>query len=173
VPRNGFNLLVADLTRPGAAGATRPMAHWLSNRPHLQQRSLGLGVHGLSNAALDTPWPKTVKLKQRLHDLLSAAVDLHSLRAGGWAALADPEPAPDDQLPPTGLTPLRERQLSPVFIRIVGDDPALAAYGTRCATLVAVQQDGSRRSVHAFERSFGPAGDVTGEVRYDWALPPA
>ena len=169
VARNGFNLLVADLADPGAAG--REMARWLSNRPHLQQRGLGLGVHGVSNAALDTPWPKLVRLKQRLHDLLGPSCDLHTLQAGAFAALADPQAAPDAQLPATGLPLLRERQLSSAFIRIVGDDPTLAVYGTRCATLVVVQQDGPCRSVHAVERSFGPAGEVTGEVRYDWVLP--
>lgn len=171
VARNGFNLLVADLTARGAAGAGRDVARWLSNRPHLQQRGLGPGVHGVSNAALDTPWPKLVRLKQRLHDLMASACDLHSLQAGGFAALADPQAAPDAQLPATGLPLLREQQLSSAFIRIVGDEPGLAVYGTRCASLVAVQQDGPRRSVLAVERSFGPAGNVTGEVRYDWVLP--
>ena len=115
-------------------------------------------------------WPKLVRLKQRLHDLLGPSCDLHTLQAGAFAALADPQAAPDAQLPATGLPLLRERQLSSAFIRIVGDDPTLAVYGTRCATLVVVQQDGPCRSVHAVERSFGPAGEVTGEVRYDWVL---
>jgi len=171
VARNGFNLLVADLADPGAAGTGRDWARWLSNRPQLQQRGLGPGVHGVSNAALDTPWPKLVRLKQRLHDLLDTPCDLQTLQAGGFAALADPQAAPDAQLPATGLPLRRERKLSSAFIRIVGDDPRLAIYGTRCATLVAVQQDGPCRNVHAVERSFGPAGEVMGEVRYDWVLP--
>lgn len=128
-------------------------------------------MHGVSNAALDTPWPKLVMLKQRLYDLLGAPSDLRTLQAGGFAALPDPKAARDTQLPTTGLPLMRERQLLSAFIRIVEDDPARVVYGTRCATLVAVQQDGPRRSVHAVERSFGPTGDVTGEIRYDWALP--
>jgi uncharacterized protein with NRDE domain len=175
VPRNGFNLLVADLAghrRAGVQGTDdRAPARWLSNRPQLQQCQLGPGVHGLSNAALDTPWPKLVRLKQRLHDMLAVAQDLPGLQAAGFAALADPQLAEDAQLPATGLPLLRERQLSPAFIRIVGDDPAVALYGTRCATLVAVQQQAGRRSVHVVERSFGPAGSVTGEARYEWDLP--
>ena len=193
VARNGFNLLVADLAgrlpvdAHGMAAAAAAPARWLSNRPQVQQRALGPGVHGVSNAALDTPWPKVRRLKQRLHDLLADVhdqlvdvhdqlVDVHDLQAlqsAGLAALADPHCAEDAELPATGLPLLRERQLSPAFIRIVGGDPALAVYGTRCATVVAVQQLGNRRSVHVVERSFGPAGTVTGEVRHDWDLPDA
>ncbi|MDQ2779349.1 MAG: NRDE family protein, partial [Pseudomonadota bacterium] len=57
VPRNGFNLLRADLR--SADGI------WVTNRP-FDQRRFGSGMHGLSNAALDTPWPKVRQLKQRL-----------------------------------------------------------------------------------------------------------
>jgi uncharacterized protein with NRDE domain len=45
-PRNGFNLLLADL-------GTRH-AVWATNRP-AQQRVLGADLYGVSNAALDTP----------------------------------------------------------------------------------------------------------------------
>jgi uncharacterized protein with NRDE domain len=171
VARNGFNLLVADLAKVGSADAASDSARWLSNRPQLQQRSLGPGVHGVSNAALDTPWPKLVQLKQRLQSMLGHASDLVALQAAGFNALADPQWADDADLPATGLPLLRERQLSPAFIRIVGDDPELAVYGTRCATLVVVQNIGGRRSVHVVERSFGPAGSVIGEVSWDWDLP--
>ena len=64
----GFNLVVGDL----ASGFWA----WVSNRdpaqPHEEQtdrlhhRRLAPGVYGLSNAALDTPWPKTLRLKQAL-----------------------------------------------------------------------------------------------------------
>lgn len=171
VARNGFNLLVADLDAPAAADATGVAARWLSNRPQLRHQGIGPGVHGLSNAALDTPWPKTVTLKQRLREALAAGPDLAGLQARGLAALADPDPAPDAQLPATGLPLLRERQLSPAFIRILGADPSKAVYGTRCTTVVVVQRDGAQRSVHALERSFGPAGDVTDERHHDWVLP--
>lgn len=52
-----FNLLAADFP----AGEF----FWTSNQhPHPQR--LTRGVHGLSNAALDTPWPKVERIKQRL-----------------------------------------------------------------------------------------------------------
>lgn len=169
--RNGFNLLVADLANIGSADESPGRARWLSNRPELQQRGLASGLHGVSNAALDTPWPKLVQLKQRLKGLLGDAHELAGLQSTGFAALADPQVAADADLPSTGLPLQRERQLSPAFIRVVGDNPDLAVYGTRCATLVAVQSRGSHRSVHVVERSFGPAGGVIGEVRFEWDLP--
>ncbi len=166
--RNGFNLLYTDLA------STAPV-HWLSNRPQWQQQAVGHGVHGVSNAALDTPWPKLQQLKQQLAQMLAGAQDLPQLQAAAWHALGDREAADDALLPDTGLPLLRERQLSPVFIRIAGDDPGRAVYGTRCSTLVVLAQaptpGGVRRSLHVAERSFGPDGAVSAEVRYDWALP--
>jgi uncharacterized protein with NRDE domain len=165
-PRNGFNLVVADLAA-SAPGAAR----WLSNRPQTRQRALQGGVHAVSNASIDTPWPKLLRLKQRLADLMASASDLHTLESGGFTALADPAVAPDAELPDTGLPLLRERQLSAAFIRVTADDPARAVYGTRCATLVVVEQENTQRRVLAIERSFGPAGDAVNEVRYGWSLP--
>lgn len=171
VARNGFNLLVADLQYVGSNSAASDQARWLSNRPQLQDRGLRSGVHGVSNAALNTPWPKLVRLKQRLQSMLGDGHDLPGLQASAFAALADPQVAADTELPATGLPLLRERQVSPAFIRIVGDDPAVAVYGTRCATLVVVQNQGKQRSVHVVERSFGASGGVVGEVRFEWNLP--
>ena len=45
-PRNGFNLLLADLRTRHAV--------WATDRP-AQQRVLGADLYGVSNAALDTP----------------------------------------------------------------------------------------------------------------------
>jgi uncharacterized protein with NRDE domain len=55
---NGFNLLVGDWTR-------RELA-WFSNRDPHTPLLLGPGVYGLSNALLDTPWPKVERKKADL-----------------------------------------------------------------------------------------------------------
>lgn len=127
---NGFNLITADL-RDGAW-------HWLSNRTASPQaQPLGTGVHGLSNAALDTPWPKTVGLKAALAQALSTAADTSDLTARLFSALADPAPAADADLPDTGVGLAREQLLSPRFVRMPDPaQPGLAAYGTRCATVL-------------------------------------
>lgn len=57
VPRNGFNFLAADLRSNSGLN--------FSNRPLPVKAVRTQGLHGLSNAGLDTPWPKLLWLKQR------------------------------------------------------------------------------------------------------------
>lgn len=152
--RNGFNLLVGDLA--GDAGL------WLNNRLQRQQR-LGPGMAGLSNAALDTPWPKLKRLKQRLQAAVSGADSVEQLAADTFDALADPTPAADADLPDTGVGLARERLLSPAFIRIPG--PGVGThYGTRCSTVLVVEQVGPRRVVRMFERRFDTDGATLGDT---------
>lgn len=172
VPRNGFNLFTADLVARSGAGLNK--GHWFSNRPQPVQLAVGAGVFGLSNAALDTPWPKVQTLKQRLTQALQDHDDERTLLDAAFAALADPLPAPDDQLPATGVPLERERQLSSAFIRIepqpkpadAGDRAAKPSalsgvYGTRCSTVVLVEQQAAGRQVLVVERSFDAAGTVS------------
>ena len=137
---NGFNLLAGTLDA----------AAWASNRAD-GVRLLGAGVHGVSNAALDTPWPKLVRTR--------AAVEAWAARGeddveGLFAVLADRRVAPDDELPHTGVTVEWERMLSAAFI-------AAPHYGTRCSTVLLLDRDGGARFI---ERSFDAAGACTGVV---------
>ncbi len=161
VPRNGFNFMAAELS--GAAAAL-----WFSNRPQPQQRALDAGVHGVSNAALDTPWPKLVALKQRLGDALASHADRAAVQQALFDALAQRRPAPDAELPATGIPLERERALSSAFIRIEGE---AGVYGTRCSTLVIVEA-GARggRHVHVLERRFATSGAVAGETALAFEL---
>ena len=158
-PCNGFNLVVADLRSDVCA--------WLTNRAP-QHRQLGAGLHGVSNAALDTPWPKLLQLKQRLAVALHESADATALTEAAFAALADRRHASDDALPATGVPLLRERQLSPAFIRIEAGDGAV--YGTRCSTLVIVEQQPTRRVVNMIERRFDTNGTVSGETTLTFEL---
>lgn len=150
---NGFNLIAADLQCN--------TWHWLSNRA-AEPVPLVNGIHALSNAALDTPWPKTLGLRQALAQALAAASGADDLADRLFAALADTSPAPDADLPDTGVGLVRERALSPRFIRI-GDpaQPSTALYGTRCSTVL-IREAGGR--THVIERSVAADGR---------ALPPA
>lgn len=116
------------------------------------------GVHGLSNHLLDTPWPKIVQGKRRLSALLEA--DETRLIAGLFEALADRTPAPDSELPDTGIGPGRERELSPAFI-------AGERYGTRASTVMLVGLDGA---VYFEERRFGPHGTSLGQTARRFAV---
>jgi uncharacterized protein with NRDE domain len=143
---NGFNLLAGD----------RDTACWGSNRadgPH----TLARGIHGLSNAALDTPWPKVTRSKTALAAWCATAdTDLDAV----FALLGDRAIAPDSALPATGIPLPRERQLSSPFI--VGDD-----YGTRCSTVIAITPAGQARFV---ERSFDAAARLVGERDHRFVL---
>ena len=160
VPRNGYNFLAADL-RSGNNGL------WFSNRPQPRQQVLPAGLHGVSNAALDTPWPKLLRLKQRVGDALPHAQDLPALCSAAFTALADVQPAPDAELPTTGVPLERERQLSPAFIRIEAE---AGVYGTRCSTLVVVERSAMGHTVHMTERRFSADGGVGGEAVFSFQL---
>ena len=110
------------------------------------------GVHGLSNARLDTPWPKVARGRERLEAALTGngTVDTEAL----FALLADRSTSPDEALPSTGVALSIERMLSAAFI-------VSPVYGTRSSTVVLIGQDGA---IDFEERSFSPAGEVTGVV---------
>ena len=115
-------------------------------------QAVSTGVHGLSNADFNTPWPKTHALMQRLQAWIDTG-DMPDFN-GLFDALADEQQAPDAQLPDTGLGLDRERLLSSAFIR--GE-----TYGTRASTVVAIAHDGRGVIV---ERCFGPFGCFEGET---------
>lgn len=102
------------------------------------------GVHALSNAELDTPWPKVSRLREGL-----AAGSLDDVSVFGL--LADRRSAPDGDLPDTGVGLALEKILSPAFI-------VSPTYGTRSSTLVRVHRD----KVDFTERSFDTEGREVG-----------
>jgi uncharacterized protein with NRDE domain len=137
---NGFNLLAGD-----AAAVT-----WISNRSTETERYTG-GIHGLSNALINTPWPKLSRTIARVQQWATVGdADTAPL----FAALADRAPVPDAQLPATGIAIERERLLSAPFI--VSD-----RYGTRCSTVFTIDRGGHAR-LH--ERSFDANGRATVDV---------
>lgn len=143
---NPFNLVAADFRRGDC--------YWASNEQASPLR-LERGLYGLSNAQLDTPWPKLVQLKARLRDALSIATSVDDLAALLFDALADRTQAPDEALPTTGIAPERERQLSSAFIATPD-----GSYGTRCSTLVITERVNKRSITHVLERSFNPGSKV-------------
>jgi uncharacterized protein with NRDE domain len=124
---NPFNLIAADFERGELfwTGTDHPAPH-----------ALKPGLHAVSNAALDTPWPKTVQLKRELALALERHGDADGLIDALLLSLADRTRAPDDALPGTGVPLEVERYLSSVFI----DMPH---YRTRCSTVV-VRERASR-----------------------------
>ena len=147
---NAFNLLDASGDR----------VEYLTNRPEALRTPLGHGIYGLSNGALDEPWPKTLALKSTLSDWLGAGED-------------DPAPlfailAGEDR-PALGLLSGERSDIAtepsdtPPFIR-------RAIYGTRCSSVVTVAADGTGRII---ERRFDATGTATGDTALDFRWPAA
>ena len=125
------------------------------NHPGYARHPVEPGLHAMSNGAFDAPWPKSNHATRALSDWLdspppgdAATSDVSPL----LAALVDDSPAPDTALPDTGVGLELERMLSPPFVRN-------ARYGTRCSSVVLVDDAGIR----FVERRFGPDGRATGE----------
>jgi len=118
---------------------------------------LANGIYALSNANLDTPWPKTEALSKALCDFSRSGAECVDPL---WTALADRRQAADDLLPTTGVALDIERSLSAAFI--VGE-----RYGTRASTIMTIDQKGRCQLV---ERRFGPNADAIGESQLSWRL---
>ncbi len=151
-----FNLLAYDGDTLGFATNLPDVPADGKDGRGFAMRPFAPGLHGISNGALDAPWPKTAMLMARLDDWLASATSVQPEPdlAPLFAALADTAVAPDAQLPDTGIGLERERFLSPAFIRH-------ETYGTRASTVVLIADD------HALivERRFGAEGVFEGETR--------
>jgi uncharacterized protein with NRDE domain len=144
---NGFNLIAADFSLGEC--------FWASNAVQHTTR-LERGLYGLSNAALDTPWPKVVAIKQQLQQALQEDHSVNDLANLLLAAMANPKPAHDNALPSTGVSREWEKLLSAAFMH----SPELK-YGTRSTTLVIAERVKKKLITHVFERTFSTADAST------------
>ena len=161
----GFNLVLGDLQSG--------QWHWWSNRQPGGVRSspqrLENGIYGLSNAALDTPWTKTVALKAALSKAL-ASPDQFALEEQLWKALSRQDRAAPGDLPTTGVAPDLELALSSARVAIVDRN-----YGTRCTSLIVLDavQEKAMPNIHYLEASFKeltyPSLAATGQNAVDYA----
>lgn len=130
---NGFNVLLSDLQQMGHYSNYERKANIL--KP---------GIYGLSNAFLDTPWPKIQLAKQKFRSAISNSFDHQEL----LEVMMDKRIAVDEELPDTGIPKEMERSLSAMCIRMEN-------YGTCCTTVMTVDRDGV---VNFTEKSY-PVGD--------------
>lgn len=128
---DGFNLLFWDGDRMSCtsniSGKTEHM---------------GSGIHGLSNALINTPWHKVEYGKTLFRKNLE--LDPEGMLEGLFNLLGDTSEG--NELPDTGLPKDLERKVSSIFIKT-------EFYGTRCSTVVLI---GKRGQVYFEERSFVP-----------------
>jgi uncharacterized protein with NRDE domain len=142
---SGFNLLMGD--RDGLC--------YYSNLGGAAMEVLP-GVHGLSNAFLDSPWPKVVRGKSALGKCISTP-DQFSGEVF-FDILKDVNRPADNDLPDTGIGLEWERILSPLFI----ESPT---YGTRSSAVIVIDHAGN---VTFAEKSWGPVN--RGAVRFDFTI---
>jgi uncharacterized protein with NRDE domain len=140
-----FNLVAAD-----------PMQALFVSSIDGVPRRLEPGIHAFSNGSREDEWPKMRRLRQAFSTLVSSRFVEESAMLD---LLHDTTQPLDAELPDTGVGPLLERMLAPIFI--VGD-----AYGTRASTLAYARDNGSCVIV---ERRFGANGAAVGETRIDTA----
>ncbi len=129
----GFNLVAADSS----------VVAYCSNRG-MEPQTLTAGLYGLSNHLLETPWPKLVRGKQRMLQILGddKQVDVQLL----FTLLGNQEIS-TEELPNTGVGEDLERLLSPAFV-------TSPDYGTRSSTAILVDRQDQALFI---ERSFRPA----------------
>lgn len=118
---NGFNLIV---------GNTESLFYLSNYKEGIVE--LTLGLHGLSNHLLDSPWPKVIEGKKTMTEILKQPFTKEDL----FKLLFNESIASDALLPDTGVGLERERALSAMFIKSPG-------YGTRCSTIVLADHQGN------------------------------
>ncbi|KAL9225707.1 hypothetical protein vseg_001600 [Gypsophila vaccaria] len=132
---NGFNLILADLP-------TKTMVY-VTNRPKgdtvIKIQDVEPGLHVLSNANLDSPWPKVERLRVKftkiLHRFGEGEIPLADVIN---RLMRDRKKADKSKLP--RICPVEwEFGLSPIFVKV---DTPLGYYGTRSTAAITVSTNG-------------------------------
>ena len=150
---NGFNLLVGDIES----------IEYISNRresDHVFAETLTEpGIYTLSNHLLNTPWPKTVSLRETFTKTLvqNETVDLRDY----IELLQSTETYDHERLPNTGIPSELEQKLSPIFI--VGNE-----YGTRSST--AMKFNKREHSIQILEVQYDSDGAANQKTRFNFAV---
>lgn len=140
---NGFNLV---------AGTPDSLFYYSNTQNEVVP--IGTGIHGLSNAFLDTPWTKVTDGKAKLRDAIrNDALDTETL----FTILRDSALANEEDLPETGVPRDLEKLLSAKFINTPN-------YGTVCSTVILVDRNG--RCLFE-EKTFDADGNEVGKVGFE------
>ncbi|MDX1640928.1 MAG: NRDE family protein [Balneolaceae bacterium] len=144
---NGFNLI---------AGFFDDL-YYISNKKEGVYK-IKPGIHAISNAFLNTPWPKTEQASELFKNILDEEEpeEEHLFRM-----LQNDERYPIEELPDTGLPKETEKAVSSIFIKTDN-------YGTRSSTVVTFDD---KRNVHFAERSYKAGSKNTDKtVRFDFKI---
>ncbi|EEF52871.1 Ser/Thr-rich protein T10 in DGCR region, putative [Ricinus communis] len=132
---NGFNLILADISSKSMV--------YISNRPKGEPvvvQEVSPGIHVLSNAKLDSPWPKVQRLKLNFKEQLDTYGGEDEIPVEGMLEklMRDTVRAEKSGLP--GICSLDwEHNLSSIFVEV---HTPLGCYGTRSTTALTVRANG-------------------------------
>jgi uncharacterized protein with NRDE domain len=132
---NGYNIILGRFDDP-----------WYYSNQSNRIYQLGTGSYGLSNALLDTKWPKLTEGKELFDKILE---ENEFENEALFDMMLDRNLAADELLPETGIGYEKEKQLSSRFILMEG-------YGTRNTTIVKIDANG-KGAIH--ERIFDRSGN--------------
>lgn len=142
---NGFNVLTGNFQQ---------LMHYSNYEGKLNV--ISPGIHGLSNALLDTGWPKVERAKSRLAELTGRAFSHEEL----LEMMGDTAVAEDAVLPETGVPRELEKALSAMCIRT-------EKYGTCCSTVITIDRQGS---VAFTEKSYPVGGRKDESVQFQFQI---
>lgn len=130
---NGYNLLLGDING---------VFHYSNVTDAITE--LEAGIHGVSNALMNTSWPKLDQAKKELSEVIQHNdIDLERL----FEILKNEHKPPENLLPDTGIPKEWEKAVSSVFIKTDN-------YGTRCSTLLLIDHENKATFI---ERRYDPA----------------
>ena len=142
---NGFNLLALDQEN---------LMHY--NNQNGGPSRLKEGIHAVSNATLNTPWPKVVRSKEMFKSLVNGNFSHDDLiEMMGDSKTADPK-----ELPDTGIPKDMEEAVSAMCIRT-------EKYGTCSTTAITITKDGQ---VSFTEKSYPVGKRIEGIERFSFKL---
>lgn len=142
---SGYNLLFGSLLGVG---------HYNNVNNEFNIRTTGM--YAVSNASLDTLWPKVIRAKTMLNERMKNDISHDDL----LEILADNQLADDEYLPETGLSLELERAMSAICTRTQD-------YGTCSSTVITIDKE---NQVKVSEYSY-PVGDrVEGLVTFNFKI---
>lgn len=147
---NNFNLI---------AGNRNNVIYFSSMKSRTKR--LSGGVYALSNAYLDTPWPKVRRIKELFNETINNRPDTVSqdrLVQSLFNILTDEQRPLDRDLPSTGISIDAERLVSSIFVRN-------ESYGTRASTVILQGEDGY---TWIFTKEFNSKGEILYEKSEDY-----
>ncbi|SFL72129.1 NRDE family protein [Salibacterium qingdaonense] len=139
------------------AGGGPDGVYYATNQTSDKKIALTPGIYGLSNAFLNTPWPKVEKIKADFYRLLNTSGA--SIGTGDFFnMLSNSEEADARRLPDTGVGQTLEKKLSPLFIKMEG-------YGTRSQTVFMLSKQGN---AVLEEKTYLEDAELSEHTRFEW-----